>query len=132
MVTDSGPVRSRREGRLRWLKLRLSAEELRAIEELARGAELTKSEYIRRMVAVQTGPRQRRPPRPRTLAPEAREAVRHLAQLGGVLVQLARWELRRESPAEAEQVLLALRELADDLEPLRRALLRNGAGPEES
>jgi hypothetical protein len=129
--TESRPAGSRRRGRLMWLKLRLSDEERRAIEELARGAEQTKSEYIRRLVAVQTGPRQRRPPRPRTLPPEAREAVRRLAKLGCSLVQLARWEVQRRSPAEAERVLLALREMADDLEPLRRALLKSGAGSEE-
>lgn len=114
-----------RNPRKRWLKIRLSEDELRAIEERARGASMTKSEYLRRRLAeCKDDPRRRRPPRPRVLPREVREALLPLARLGNNLNQLARWENFRREPADAVRVLGALQELSEELTELRRAVLQ--------
>ena len=114
-----------RKPRKRWLKIRLSEDELRAIEERARGAGMTKSEYLRRRLAeCQDDPRRRRPPRPRVLPREVREALLPLARLGNNLNQLARWENARHEPADAVRVLAAVRLLSEELAEVRRAVLQ--------
>ncbi len=113
-----------RKPRRRWLKIRLSEDELRAIEERARGAGVTKSEYLRRRLGeCESDPRRRRPPRPRVLPREVREALLPLARLGNNLNQIARWENTRQEPAESFRLLSAIRELSDELAKVRRAVL---------
>lgn len=96
-----------------------------AVFEYARGAGMTKSEYLRRRLAeCDADPRRRRPPRPRVLPREVREALLPLARLGNNLNQLARWENIRQEPAESFRVLSAIRELSDELAGVRRAVLQ--------